>query len=745
MNQIKYYIDSKNEGLLQKISNYFDLKKFQKSKKFSLKNDFFIVDIDECRHLNKIPHNKILIVVSEVSNKDKLKKFSDKIILYKPLAGWELENLEKNVENKLHNMSDILSTVYLTSKQLEKVNNDFRMRIGELSKNIGNSYIIDSQFFLDELIKIIIDYLSSYLKAARVSILFVDVKKDGEKKDLLYNIQIKKEKVFKKLYVVYRGKVTESILESAHSLLIKDISKTEYVKYMNSMKIYNTQSFMAVPVRYQGETVALIYVTDKQKGVFNKKELNIVETIAMSLERFFNDKINKFDDLLHLGIKREQIVFEKEKLVNDLSKTIVLLRKTQEELKMKANELNILYSINSFVRNTFVVDELLKMIVETIIYSMKVKRASVMLISDENEKNNDILVSGYIGKKIKKVDNFKIAERGEVTSYIIKTGKSAIVSEAVEDDFLSKFRDNYDTNSFIAVPVKIKNQVVAIINVTDKKDGSCFNEDDLKVLEILANQTAITIENFRLSSQLIEREKLSHELTIAKDIQMKLMPTEKIKKAMFEVDFMCIPAREVGGDYVDFIDIDEFNKVIVIGDVSGKGVPAALLMVMLRTLIRSFAQSELSPATLVEKVNKLLVKDIDPKVFATLFYGVLNLKKNTFRYCNAGHNYPVLVRDKKILKELYTSDVVLGFFADYQFHEDTVFFKKDDIFYFYTDGVIEAHDEEGKIFGVKKFYNIIENNKPENLFENLLSQLKDYSDENHFSDDLTISYIKITE
>ncbi|MFW5781830.1 MAG: PP2C family protein-serine/threonine phosphatase, partial [Candidatus Muiribacteriaceae bacterium] len=243
--------------------------------------------------------------------------------------------------------------------------------------------------------------------------------------------------------------------------------------------------------------------------------------------------------------------------------------------------------------------------------------------------------------------------------------------------------------------------------------------------------------------QLIEKEKITHELNIARDIQMNLMPTGKFEDPRIDVDFRCIPAMEVGGDYVDFININEDKKAVVMGDVSGKGVPAALLMVMLRTLIRSFAGRELSPAALMEKVNNLLVEDIDPKVFATLFYGIVDLKKKTCRYCNAGHNYPVLLRKSKIIEELNTNDVVLGFFSNYVFHEDTVRLTGDDLLCLYTDGVIEAQDNEGKIFTTERFYKILEKSDHNNVFNNVIEEITAYSGGDNFSDDLSIAYVRL--
>ncbi|MCK9225865.1 MAG: SpoIIE family protein phosphatase [Candidatus Muirbacterium halophilum] len=734
----KVFIDSEDFLLKDKISTLLLKEGFDICKKFDNNIDYYIVDFNSSKYLSLIPVERIMVIIADIEDKNKLSDYSSKLIFYKPLIEFEYSKIVDFITGFKTNKTDILSAVYITSKQLEKINNDFRERIDQLSENISNSYILDSQFFLDELIRIIIDYISDYVGAENVSVLFLDNRK---KQDILYNIEIREEKFFKKTYLVERGNVTQSMIKLNESVLVDNILETKFNEFMNNLKIYNTKSFIAVPVKFKKNPVAIIYVTDKKKGNFSAKDLKSVETISKSLERFFNEKIHRFKELLNVGIKKEKSRLENSALVSDLTRTITLLKKTQEELKIKSNELNVLYNINSFVKNTIVIEELLKMIVDTIIYSMKVKRASVLLISNSTE---DILVSGVIGKKGSRVENLKIENRGKVSSKIIEKGNSIIIAaNQFNDDYKDNFCKNYETTSFVAVPVKIRNEVVAIINVTDRNDGNDFNDDDKKVLEILANQTAVTIDNFRLSSQLIEKEKITHELNIARDIQMKLIPTEKYQDKYIEVNFKCIPAKEVGGDYVDLIHIDENNKGIVIGDVSGKGVPAALLMVMLRTLLRSFAYRELSPAILMEKVNNLIIEDIDPKVFATLFYGIYDEKNKVLRFCNAGHNYPIIVRNGKIIKELATNDVVLGFFPNYQYHEDSIRVEKDDIIYLYTDGAIEAQNEHGKIFSTEQFYDIILNDKYSDKFEKVIETIREYSGKASFSDDLTLCSIRI--
>jgi sigma-B regulation protein RsbU (phosphoserine phosphatase) len=734
----KVFIDSEDIILKKRLSDLLNKEGFELSRKFDVLADYYIVDFSSAKYLSNIPVERIMVIIADIDDKKKLSDYSSKLIFYTPLEDFEYNRIIGFLTGVKQSRTDILSAVYITSKQLEKINNDFRERIDQLSENISNTYILDSQFFLDELIRIIIDYISDYLGAENVSVLFLDNRK---KQDILYNIEIKDEKFFKKTYLIERGNVTQSMIKLNESILVDNISETKFNEFMNNLKIYNTKSFIAVPVKYKKSPVAIIYVTDKKKGSFSQKDMKSVETISKSLERFFNEKIHRFRDLLNVGIKKEKSRLENTALVSDLSRTITLLKKTQEELRIKSNELNVLYNINSFVKNTIVIEELLKMIVDTIIYSMKVRRASVLLISDNSE---DVLVSGVIGKKGSRVENLKIENRGKVSRRIIEEGCSLIISSnQFNEDFKDNFCENYDTASFVSVPVKIRNEVVAIINVTDRYDGNDFNDDDKKVLEILANQTAITIENFRLSSQLIEKEKITHELNIAREIQMKLMPEEKYSDNYISVAFKCIPAKEVGGDYVDLIHINENTKGIVIGDVSGKGVPAALLMVMLRTLLRSFAYRELSPAILMEKVNNLLVEDIDPKVFATLFYGIYDEKKKTFRFCNAGHNYPVLIRNGKIFRELATNDVVLGFFPGYQYHEDSIRLEKGDILYFYTDGAVEAQDSEGKIFSVEQFFDILLDENTDDVFERVIDEIRLFAGTSNFSDDLTLSSIKV--
>ncbi|MCJ7802058.1 MAG: SpoIIE family protein phosphatase, partial [Candidatus Marinimicrobia bacterium] len=188
-----------------------------------------------------------------------------------------------------------------------------------------------------------------------------------------------------------------------------------------------------------------------------------------------------------------------------------------------------------------------------------------------------------------------------------------------------------------------------------------FTLDDQRILSIIATQSAQVVENARLYGEEQSLIKIEEELSFAKKIQTNLLPKSNPQIAGYDIAGMNISAKEVGGDYYDFISIDENNTVICLGDISGKGMPAALLMANLQATLRGQALFTSSAGECLARSNKLLYRSTDMQKFATLFYGILDNSKNIFHFSNAGHDPPFLINSDKIVTRLTKGGTVLGF------------------------------------------------------------------------------------
>jgi sigma-B regulation protein RsbU (phosphoserine phosphatase) len=250
-------------------------------------------------------------------------------------------------------------------------------------------------------------------------------------------------------------------------------------------------------------------------------------------------------------------------------------------------------------------------------------------------------------------------------------------------------------------------------------------------------------ERDKFSAQLERRKK---ELEIAKQIQESFLPHTIPFIENYELAASSIPAQEVGGDFYDFIPISGEQTGLTIGDVSGKGIPAALFMAFSRTLLRAKACRNPGVGRMIESVNNFINEDPHSNMFVTLFYSVLNNKNNRLTFVNAGHNPPLLLRNEnREIIRLSTGGVVLGAMKGLKMDEKTIELYPGDLLVLYTDGVTEAVDKQGAQFGEEHLIKLIEENQelsPEELKNKIIDQVYDFASGTPQADDMTLMVLR---
>jgi sigma-B regulation protein RsbU (phosphoserine phosphatase) len=248
---------------------------------------------------------------------------------------------------------------------------------------------------------------------------------------------------------------------------------------------------------------------------------------------------------------------------------------------------------------------------------------------------------------------------------------------------------------------------------------------------------------------LVELERKKQELKIAFDIQQSFLPESTPKIEGFELSALSRPAREVGGDFYDFIPITKDKLGLVIADVSGKGIPAALFMALSRTLIHATTMGNLTVANSIGQANKLIFADAKSGVFVTLFYAVLDSKQMILRYVNAGHNPPILLRgasnDIVLLK---ARGIALGVIEDVEFQEAEIKLAQGDQVIFYTDGITEAINEKEEQFSQERLFNIIKENyalSAQDLMKKIENEVNIFVKDQPQFDDITLMILKVTD
>ena len=300
------------------------------------------------------------------------------------------------------------------------------------------------------------------------------------------------------------------------------------------------------------------------------------------------------------------------------------------------------------------------------------------------------------------------------------------------------------TRSEMVAPIISNEEVIGVFDLeSDQFDA--YSKDDLDVLMLLAAQVAIIIEKVMLHDQLIEKKRLEGQLEVARQVQLELLPAGDPELSGYDISAYNFPTEEVSGDYYDWVSIYEDQIAIVIADVSGKGVPAALLMAFLRASLRAATHIGYSTRISMEKVNYLLWESIERNQFVTAFYGILDGPNRTLSYSNAGHSPLLLVEANGQHRYMDRGNVPLGMFRDTRYHEYYLSLEPGDLLVLYTDGVTEANNPSGEEFGRERLAEAVKAHSDlsaRDLIASLQREILNWTDGMGAGDDVTFFVIK---
>jgi sigma-B regulation protein RsbU (phosphoserine phosphatase) len=294
------------------------------------------------------------------------------------------------------------------------------------------------------------------------------------------------------------------------------------------------------------------------------------------------------------------------------------------------------------------------------------------------------------------------------------------------------------------VPIFKERRCVGYIGLGEKIYGVHYSNAELAHLSVLSNQIGVAVENIRLLAENVGRKVLEEELKIARKVQVQLLPGEAPAIEGYELYGIAVPSRQMAGDYYDYIFPGGGVIALTIADVSGKGIPASILTATLHAAIRSNEDVQKSPVAMLDRVNTLLYKSTSPEEFATLVYGVIDLKSGTLRYANAGHEFPFLV-DGKGATPLRESGLILGCMEDYPYVEKSCKIPKGASLVLYTDGLTDSESSLGDSFGSERLKTVLEANadKPaKDLCNKVLEEVKHFSREGESLDDMSLIVLK---
>ena len=336
-----------------------------------------------------------------------------------------------------------------------------------------------------------------------------------------------------------------------------------------------------------------------------------------------------------------------------------------------------------------------------------------------------------------------------------QTNQPILVDDAANDPRVPKVALDYlAIRSLMVAPLRSGGQVVGVVAVVNKRSADAFSEDDLNLLLPLSDQAASTVALVKLYGELAMKQRIEQELRVAHDFQQMLLPRECPSVSGFEISAFSIPAQEVGGDYYDFFFVDSDHRYlgVVIADVSGKGIPGALIMSLVRSTIRAEARGNLSPRDVLVRANERTYADTKENVFITVTYGILDTVERKFRFVRAGHEPLVKFRaDSENAQLISPEGIAMGMVDTDLFsmvQEAVVNLETGDTAYLYTDGVVEAMDPVEEEYCQKRYFDFLAAHRtlpPQEIIEKCLEDIREFTRGHPQHDDITMIAIRVLD
>jgi sigma-B regulation protein RsbU (phosphoserine phosphatase) len=356
------------------------------------------------------------------------------------------------------------------------------------------------------------------------------------------------------------------------------------------------------------------------------------------------------------------------------------LKAVNMRLDKKVQELHTLFDIGKELNATLDAQKALKLLSYGLMGELMLNRFAIYLRRDQS-----ILPAERRGFE-------KLALTAEHLGWLFAMTRSSLVEDIAD----AQLRDVLDDQSVVAVvPMRSQEQTKGVLLLGQKLSEKPFTNEEMDFLFTLGNQAMISLENAWLFEDSLERKRLEEELALARQIQAGLLPTRFPELDTFEVYGLNVPSQQVGGDYFDALKISDRRTVVAVADVSGKGIPASLLMSNVQASLKALSSEDKPFHEIVSRINDIIYSNTDADKFITFFGGVLDASAGTFTYVNAGHNPPYWVHPDGSFQLLEMGGLLLGMMPGVPYEYETIHLQPGDRIVMFTDGVTEAMDPSG--------------------------------------------------
>ena len=400
-----------------------------------------------------------------------------------------------------------------------------------------------------------------------------------------------------------------------------------------------------------------------------------------------------------------------------------------------------MFEVGMKLSSTLELDQLLEEILSSLRKVIDYSAGGIFLVEPEKKEIGSVFTIGYAEESEGKLQ-LKIGQG--LIGQVARTGEPVVVSDVSSNEQYVNVHAR--TKSEIVVPILLDGNTIGVLTL-ESDNLNAYDKNSVELLSAFATQAAISIERTRLHEKIIAAQKIENQLSITREIQRSFLPDSDPVIDGYDIAGKNIPSEQVGGDYYDFIRIVGSQLGVAVGDVSGKGIPAAIIMASFRSSLIAEIRNNYSISEICSKVNSLLYESIGSGNFVTAVYGVLDSEKHIFTYANCGHNQPILLNQDGRIERLKEGGQILGISPKVEYRQGQVDLKPGEIIVFYTDGVTEVFDGKGREFGEAKLIAALKEHRQKraaDMLKNIVDSVREYAAAEHIFDDLTMVILKRT-
>ncbi len=410
-------------------------------------------------------------------------------------------------------------------------------------------------------------------------------------------------------------------------------------------------------------------------------------------------------------------------------------------LQRAVDELSILNELARAISSSFATDRIIQTIIDRSARAVQAAQATVTVVNPTTGVTEGTIVR--VNFDTHGSESFHVDEN--LLGWMFNNKQPLRCNDIADCELPPGVTFPATVHSLICVPLLVKGELTGVLAAYNKQDRAGFDAADQRLLAIIATQSAQVLETARLLETEQAAERMGEQIRLAGRIQQDLLPPEPPRIAGYELAGCSIPAQQVGGDYYDFLELENQRYGVCLGDVSGKGLPASLLMANLQATFRGQVLQGNSCSESVRWSNRLLFHSTAEDKFATLFYAVLDTREHTLTYCNAGHDHPFHFSGDAEPRRLATGGLILGILETYDYRDEITTLAPGDLVVIYSDGVTDMLDAEDEQFGEARLIELLRSHRAvpaAEVVNHVVAAVQEHAGTTPAEDDLTLVVIK---